>query len=99
MSRIVIDSEGFALVSDSGEPISRVEWLDLDRVEAYNVELICLDFFAGERFATVTEDDLGFEDLVPQLIANLDLEDPNWFNVIQRPGENRVLVYDRDAGY
>lgn len=99
MSRILIDPDGFELVSDSGEAMARIEWLELDRVEAYNVELICLDFFAGERSVTVTEEDLGFEDLVPQLIANLDLEDPNWFNAIQRPGESRLLVFDREAGY
>lgn len=95
----MIDADGFELASDSGEAIARIEWLELDRIEAYNSELICLDFFAADRSATVTEDDLGFEDLVPQLIANLDLEDPDWFNVIQRPGTERFLVFDREAGY
>ena len=99
MSRIVIDAEGFDLLSDAGERIARVEWLELDRIETYNSDLICLDFYSGEESATVTEDDLGFEDLVPQLIANLDLEDPDWFNLIQRPGSERLLVFDREEGY
>jgi hypothetical protein len=99
MSRIQIDEEGFELVSDGGEPIAQVVWLDLDRVEAHNVDLISLDFFSGDQFATVTEDDFGFEDLAPQLIANLDLEDPDWFQAIQRPGTERLLIYDREEGY
>lgn len=99
MSRVLIDVDGFNLISDSGEPIAHVEWTDVDRIESYNIDLICLDFFKGDSFATVTEEDMGFEDLVPQLIANLDLEDPDWFNNIQRPGERRILVFDRDAGY
>ena len=99
MGRVLIDAEGFELTSDAGEAMARVVWLELDRVEAYNLDLICLDFFAGEQAVTVTEDDLGFEDLVPQLIANLDLEAPDWFNAIQRPGEKRLLVFDREADY
>lgn len=99
MSRITQDDEGFDLISDGGEQIARVEWLELDRVEAYNFDLICLDFFTGENAVTVTEDDLGFEDLAPQLIAHLDLENPDWFEKVQRPSGPRFLVFDREEGY
>jgi len=99
MSRIALEDGGFELVSDAGESIASVDWDGLDRIEAYNVDLICLDFFSGDAFATVTEDDLGFDELAPQLIANLDLEATDWFERIQRPGEERVLVYDREAGF
>lgn len=101
MGRILIHPEGFELVSDAGEPIARVDWLDLDRIEAFNIDLICLEFYSAEKMALITEEDLGFEDLAPQLIANLDLEDPDWFNEAIKPrGPNhRILVYDRDAGY
>lgn len=99
MSRILQDDAGFDLVSDTGEQIARVDWLDLDRIEAYNFELICLDFFTGDRSATVTEEDQGFEDLAPQLIAHLDLENPDWFEKVQRPAGPRFVVYDRELGY
>jgi hypothetical protein len=99
MSRIIVDAEGFELLSDGGETIAKVVWMDLDRIDAYNSDLICLDFFSGDQSATITEDDLGFEDLVPQLIANLDLEDPEWFQTVLRPGGERILVFDREAGY
>lgn len=99
MSRIIQDDEGFELISDGGETIARVEWLELDRIEAYNFELICLDFFSGDKSVTVNEDDLGFEDLAPQLIAHLDLESPDWFEKVQRPRGPRFLVFDREEGY
>ncbi len=99
MSRVILNEEGFDLVSDGGEQIARVDWLELDRIEVYNFDLICLDFFIGTQSATVTEEDSAFEDLVPQLIANLDLEDPDWFEKAQRPAGPRFLVYDREQGY
>ena len=101
MGRITLNEAGFDLTSDSGEQIASVEWLEIDRIEAYNIDLICLDFFSGEETATVNEDDAGFEDLAPQLIANLDLEDPDWFQRAMRPATSaeRILVFDRDEGY
>src|SRR5688572_10821871 len=99
MSRILQDDDGFDLVSDTGEPIARVEWLELDRIEAYNFDLICLDFFSGDQSVTVSEDDQGFEDLAPQLIAHLDLEIPDWFEKAQRPSGPRFVVFDRELGY
>ena len=98
MSRINLSVEGFELVSDGGECIASVVWLDLDRVEAHNDDLISLEFVSGESEVVVTEEDLGFEDLAPQLIANLDLENPDWFEAIMRPGQ-RILVYDHELGY
>lgn len=101
MSRIIILPDGFELTSDAGERIAAVDWTLLDRIEAYHVEIICLDFFSEDQLVSVNEEDWGFEDLVPQLIANLDLENPDWFGEILRPAleSNRILVFDREAGY
>jgi hypothetical protein len=106
MSRISIEADGFTLTSDSGEAIATVEWSEVDRIEGFlsdfvSEDQICLEFFCGEKTVMVTEDDQGFEDLAPALIANLDLEDPNWFGEVmgRQLLPRRKLIYDREEGY
>lgn len=106
MSRLEINEGGFTLTSESGELVGSVLWPEVATIVAVqrqNMEPdeLCLDFETDSGTVTVSEFDQGFEDLAGALIANLDLENPNWFEEAIRPAIQikPVLVYDREAGY
>ncbi len=96
---------GFDLISsDFDASLAAIDWADVDRIEAYKLDLvvidcICLLFKVGEKEIQVSEDWIGFDTLFEPLNKEFPGINGSWYMDVMQPPfeENRTVLFSRNA--